>query len=133
MRRKLVKDYMVELDESLEKSDNAEKCRGNTLVEWNYEAYYQHGNFWVENELFPKDQNNSIWLVQATINPLNSRAGSGTAIQTNTYNQGMGISLTSFDRDVLPGEIVNINVTGFIKTKNCLHNQFCFIAQVMVP
>ena len=133
MRRKLIKDYMAELDDSLQENDSAGKCRGNGLVEWNYEAYYQHGSFWVENELIPKDQANSIWLVQATITPANSRTGSGAAVQTSAHSQGMGISLTNFDRDVLPGEIVNISVTGFIKTKASLHNQFCFATQVMVP
>ena len=124
------RDILAQLEKGLQQKDTDGGCEANRYVIWEYEAYIEHRKFWVDSWLKPRDPRHSIWFTQTSIRPKKEGAReSGSAAQAGTPDTvppGLTMSMHSLDTAVLPGDQVEIGVTGYIKVDGRAHNQFCF-------
>ena len=109
----------------LEGSDSYGSRRASTSV-----SRSSPSGWHVEWRISPKDRRNSVWLAQASIESEGSdEVGSFTACQaglTSAVVPGMQVFLLGTDRNITPGMMLRLGVTGYVKVGEDPHVQFCF-------
>lgn len=130
MKSRELHDLSARLASGIQKKGTAVECEGNNLVDYELEAYWEHNKYFVEWHLRPKDARNSIWLAQGGIASTESAAvGSMFVFQASAASgvpAGLAIFLMGTDRNIQPGMVLRLSVTGYIKVGGNLHTQFCF-------
>jgi len=121
------------LASELRQSGGPVECGGNRFVEHEFESYWEHNHYFVEWRISPKDQRNSVWLAQASIASEGSdEVGSFIACQaglTSAVVPEMQLFLLGTDRNIRPGMMLRLGVTGYVKVGEDPHVQFCFEVQ----
>jgi hypothetical protein len=121
---------LVRLAQGLKAKGAESGCSADGAVNWECEAYIEHGKFWVDSRIFPRNPEDSVWFTQTTIMPQKEGARtSGSAAQAgtpSTAQPGMSMFLHSQDTAVTFGDEVLVSVTGYIKIKDQPFNQYCF-------
>ena len=118
------------LTSGVQKKGTGVECEGNSLVKYEFEAYWEHGKYFVEWRIYPRDARNSVWFAQAGIASTESDAvGSTFAFQAGTPSEvqaNLSVSLLGTDRNVQPGMMLLLDVTGYVKVGSDPFKQFCF-------
>jgi hypothetical protein len=130
MKRRELHSLSTRLASGIQKKGTSVECEGNALVDYELEAYWEHGKYFVEWRIQPRDARNSVWFAQAGIASTESDAvGSTFAFQAGATNEvppGLSVFLLGTDRNVRPGMMLLLGVTGYVKVGSDPFKQFCF-------
>ncbi len=130
MKSRELQSLSARLTSGIQKKGTSVECEGNDLVEYELEAYWEHGKYFVEWRIQPRDARNSVWFAQAGIASTESDAvGSTFAFQAGTPSEvqaDLSVFLLGTDRNVQPGMMLLLSVTGYVKVGSDPFKQFCF-------
>ena len=130
MKNRELQNLSTRLASGIQKKGTSVECEGNDLVTYEFEAYWEHGKYFVEWRIQPRDARNSVWFAQAGIMSTESDAvGSMFAFQAGIPSEAqanLSVFLLGTDRNVQPGMMMLLSVTGYVKVGSDPFKQFCF-------